>query len=536
MAFCCCDNLEYWYMGNSIETQIYYHPIFNCIEGTQKTPILEELQKDFKIINRWAEHKSTWTDPLGFWNEAYVSGQITPEKLYGIWTRNLIEQIPGITLNFGLLGEPYGRTPKSFYTKTDIRGSGILWRQNLSHRCLNTCPNGIFGDPSEGNVWYTYFPIGSTMNPWETNPFADSQNKFQPPYQNWKIINFNSCLQSVGTGTGDQDPLQVWCPSGICRTAVCEQPRLSYCCSYVWDNDCAEAASKSFTCLYNGKAKRPLTPVGLTGPWPHFWPNMYFKTSEPKFTPASIFENCNDLCDTFSWQDEIDCTEKSYTGINRDTAVVKYTKNEWTDVISYTNWTDWTDRNLQEGCLACIYYWDPSSTDPCYSGITASKGWGEDLKIYCTGGSLTEDKCNCIKNNVLLPGTTFTVNIESNVNYRLASLSYRVGSTCRFLKNNIIKCDRCRVGINGYFASNHGYFDTMDMKFGVYDPKGDPYDPNFKYYRFNSDYYTNTNASDVGRDDGYRLWDTTEDHLDVSWGNEDFDHIKYEIHPDSNCQ
>ena len=345
MAFCCCEqDSEFWYMGNSIDTKVYHTPVFwYCPafgpagqQAPTKTPIIEEELKEFKIINRWAEYKGNWINPLGLWNEAYTSGNIIPEQLYGIWSRELTDQVPGITLSVG--GGFVPVAPRlDLYNKTEIRASGILWRQNVSNRCLSTCPPPNpecinptdpiikqlcdIGDLENGRrVANIYFPIGSTMNPWETSPITDSTNQFPPPFEKWKRFVY-TCLQN-GSGTGDQNPELVWCPSGICRTAVCEQPGLSYCCETAWNSECAQAARNSIKCTYNGKdqgkAQHYLSPVGLTGPWPHFQPRVHHKTTEPIFTPARLFKTCDELCDTFKWQQEIDCTEKSYFRINKD--------------------------------------------------------------------------------------------------------------------------------------------------------------------------------------------------------------------------
>jgi uncharacterized membrane protein YgcG len=552
MAFCCCDD-NWWYMGLEIDTEIFHYPSHCSSEetGTSYTPRPEIPIKDFKIINRWAEYKDRWIAPLGKYNEAYVSGTITPENLYGTWVRKLTDQIPGFTLGLSSKFLAY-----ELFHKTEIRESGILHRQNISNRCLYECP-----EPDEQCINPTdpiikqmcdmgylenglrtstvYFPIGATIEPVEMNPSSDSTGKFPPPYQNWKGLSFYG-PNSAGSGTGEQDPLKVWCPNAVCRTAVCIQPGLSYCCETVWNKECADAAKESFACKYTGKAFHSATPIGLTGPWPPFWKRAYFKTTEPEFIPAKSFEKCDELCAAFPWQEEIDCTEKSYSRINKDIAKIKQEVGEWTELISYEQWAGWTGRNYKEGCKACIHYWNPLyENEPEWHGITATKGpWPANggildaLLFYCTGGSLTEDRCNCVKTNVMLPDILTTVDIKSNINDVLTIGKSR-GNNMTVLDKNYIKCKKCRVGINGYFSSNYSYFDTFYTKSSGYQSNKVttfPYDYIQESFNYTSFDYYNFNHN-VGPDffrTGFPQF-PYDSVVNYAWANRLLDHVNYDL-------
>jgi len=476
MAFCCCDENKWWYMGMEIDTEIFHYPSFRCPQpaNVNKTPWPGEKKiTDFKIINRWAEYKDRWINPLGYLNEAYISGAITPENLYGTWVRKLTDQIPGITRNVGLWD--------IIAHKTDIRASGVLNRQNVSNRCLKECPNPdeLCINPTDPAIKQAcdlgylenglrfasiYFPIGGPIDPSEQ--FPNTWSGYSGP---WRGISFYG-PNSGGSGTGDQDPTKVWCPNAVCRSAVCSQPGLSYCCNSAWSKDCADAASASFACLYTGKAYREITPIGLTGPWPPFRERKYFKTSEPTFIPARLFESCDELCERMPWE-SIDCTEKSYSKINYDIATIKLKTGEWSEIDSYERWAGWTGRNYETGCKACIFYWNPEYQNaPQWYGLTASKGpnyldYPNSLLKYCTGGDFDftpNNDCNCVKNNVSLPDTFFSVDVKSNINDGLAVS--RLEKSLQTINKNYIKCKKCRVGESSYFGSNHSYFDNSSER------------------------------------------------------------------------
>jgi len=480
MAFCCCEqdqDLDFWYMGNRFDSSIW--STFAYLErGPQSSggnicyldPLTTTLnkEKDWPVINRWIEMKGEWTYKYGLWQEGFSAGTITPEDVYGIWTREITDKVSNWDWGWG----DWVHQPPFYVTKTQIRGNGFKWRHNPANRCLSRCAikselcdpqypdrnldtmfeNACTGQPFKicdcynSDTWNVYSsscfadsPITiceALLNPvgaWDLNStnganwyligipnttLYDSSRAVhrssvhepnrlvsskeyhmanrnqlreqevivgQPKiWQQTPYTHYFDCTNG-GSGTGDQDPDLVWCPSGICRNAVCSRPGLEYCCKSQeyfkikevegitftisgltgerliggWDTQCAIAARESELCLYEAKAFRMYTPMEIDKtPTPPFFDNKSWKSTEPVYHPGKTFDNCNDLCEEFKFPD-LDC-EKANHFVWRDRSYITSAPDDWeTNVFKSNEFNPPVNAQPLEGqCWACISYWD----------------------------------------------------------------------------------------------------------------------------------------------------------------------------------
>jgi len=533
MAFCCCDqdqyeDLDFWYMGNRFDSSIwsafaYYQkeqfwPKSCGLDPNSSLQINWNKEKEWPVINRWIETKGEWTYKYGLWQEGFSAGTITPEDVYGIWTRELTEKKPN-SWTAGPWGYDWSILDLSFYvTKTQIRGNGFKWRHNPANRCLSRCAikselcdpqypdrnyevreinvhleNGL--NPCTGqpfkicdcydmNLWANPVcdPGGAVSNAFadlvchdllnngpENYPWYYWDNQWDTPdyysanHAYWQVLgipgtrnrqssqalcrssihdpsrlvtseeyhmanlpldygprdtsfgvqigkymqspytHYFDCTKNGGSGTGDQDPNLVWCPSGICRNAVCSQPGLEYCCKsqeyFVikevegitftlpgltaeglrggWDIQCAIAARESELCLYEAKAFRMYTPMEIDKtPTPPFFDNKSWKSTEPVYHSGKTFDNCNDLCEEFKFPG-LDC-EKANHFVWRDSSYITTNSNDWqTNEFEANQYIPGENPQLLEGqCWACIsyylypwripqsFYWTPPGMTP----------------------------------------------------------------------------------------------------------------------------------------------------------------------------
>lgn len=500
MAFCCCEqdqDLDFWYMGNRFDSSIwstfaYLEKGFPQSSGNicylDPLNININKEKDWPVINRWVEMKGEWTYKYGLWQEGFSAGTITPEDVYGIWTRELTDKVPNVWPNTD--PDWNGYEVPFYVTKTQIRGNGFKWRHNPANRCLSTCPiKSVLCDPQypERNVSYDLHdghgnPLDNinpcTKQPWkicdcynsdiwngkcgkdwdnlvnelfcsellgnpsgsggvnlynlganraywqfvgipgttsidvskavhrssvhDLNRLVSSEEYHmanRPQYRSPEIVfghikdpkwyqspytHYFDCTKG-GNGTGDQDPNLVWCPSGICRNAVCSRPGLEYCCKSQeyfkvkevegitftlpgltrehliggWDIQCAIAARESELCLYEAKAFRMYTPMEIDKtPTPPFWLNKSWKSTEPVYHPGKTFDNCNDLCEEFKFPD-LDC-QKANNYVWRDSSYITSAPNDWqTNEFKSNDFNPSGNPQMLEGqCWACIRYWD----------------------------------------------------------------------------------------------------------------------------------------------------------------------------------
>jgi len=487
MAFCCCDqdqyeDLDFWYMGNRFDSSIwstfaYLERGFPQSSGNichlDPLTITLNKEKDWPVINRWIEMKGEWTYKYGLWQEGFSAGTITPEDVYGIWTRELTDKVSNVWSN----AEDWTGYDVPFYvTKTQIRGNGFKWRHNPANRCLSTCPiKSVLCDPQypERNIttlgvnpctggdfrvcdcynsdiwngkcgyqWDSEFNRimcedlifnpsqwvgrnyyeGANLSYWqwvgipgttsvdvskavhrssvhELNRLVSSEEYHmanRPQYRSEETFqgrrkwhqspytHYFDCTNG-GSGTGDQDPNLVWCPSGICRNAVCSRPGLEYCCKSQeyfkvkelegitfsipgltmegliggWDIQCAIAARESELCLYEAKAFRMYTPMEIDKtPTPPFYLNKSWKSTEPVYHPGKTFDNCNDLCEEFKFPN-LDCGKANHL-VWRDSSYITSAPDDWqTNEFKSNDFNPSRNPQMLEGqCWACIRYWD----------------------------------------------------------------------------------------------------------------------------------------------------------------------------------
>ena len=377
MAFCCCGD-NFWYLSNS-------YPIYGYIQSKFEPPCCfsragsgcyppcngdgtagpdwvpkdscgirnqikyYEIKRDHS--DRYAFPSEMWTAPWSPYTKAYNEGLITPEKLDTVWTINV-----------------------------DVNS----WWPNNGDNVQNVV-DAEWAFWFDSSISYTY--VGCRPN---TNLTIKNREKYGPNYYNRctkpcnEVSKDDGCGCSVlcdgGEGIEEQLPSEAWCPSKVCRSAVCAT--LPQCCTGKWDSACAEAALQNTACA--DLAYSPFTILGVIEP-----PNLTVASFNPGYTTnigfefsaltenfrtehvPTLYKKCKNICENFKMQyNGIDeCHDYVYTMNTWPRELTEMTTNDpgkWSTInppiinweltqTDYPNWKDWASNSTEKNEFGLRY-------------------------------------------------------------------------------------------------------------------------------------------------------------------------------------